>query len=226
MSANRYFNRELSWLEFNARILEEALDRSNPLLERMKFLAIVSSNFDEFFMVRVASLKAQLRAGDATPDGSGMSPAEQLAAVARRAREIMSKQYECLAEILPALAGEGLAVVQALGLDRAGASLARGLFLRARLSPPDAAARGRRRRGRAPRLSDDRLAAHPRGLPPFPRRARPASPWFRCLPTSTASSACPPKGPRPAWPSSRTSSPTSAPGSSPAGASARPSSSR
>ena len=109
---NYYFNRELSWLEFNARILGEALDKSNQLLERIKFLAIVSSNFDEFFMVRVASLKAQVRAGDATPDGSGMSPAEQLAAVSLRAREIIDRQYECLAEILPALAREGLAVVR------------------------------------------------------------------------------------------------------------------
>ena len=112
MVENHYFNRELSWLEFNARVLEEALDKSNPLLERVKFLAIVSSNFDEFFLVRVASLKAQLRSGDATPDGSGMSPGEQLAAVSRRAREIIGKQYDCLAGLLPALAREGLAVVR------------------------------------------------------------------------------------------------------------------
>ena len=112
MRANYYFNRELSWLEFNARILEEALDKTNPLLERMKFLAIVSSNFDEFFMVRVASLKAQLRAGDATPDASGMSPSEQLAAVSRRAKEIIGKQYDCLAGILPSLEREGLAVTR------------------------------------------------------------------------------------------------------------------
>ena len=112
MRANHYFNRELSWLEFNARVLEEALDKSNPLLERMKFLAIVSSNFDEFFMVRVASLKAQIRAGDETPDASGKSPAEQLAAISRRAREITGRQYECLAEILPALEREGLAVAR------------------------------------------------------------------------------------------------------------------
>jgi polyphosphate kinase len=109
---NYYFNRELSWLEFNARVLEEALDKSNPLLERLKFLAIVSSNFDEFFMVRVASLKAQVRAGDATPDASGMSPPEQLAAISRRAREIVGRQYECLAEILPSLAKEGLAIAR------------------------------------------------------------------------------------------------------------------
>jgi polyphosphate kinase len=112
MRADYYFNRELSWLEFNARVLEEALDKSNPLLERIKFLAIVSSNFDEFFMVRVASLKAQLRSGDSSPDASGKSPAEQLAAVSRRAREITGKQYECLAEILPALEREGLAVTR------------------------------------------------------------------------------------------------------------------
>jgi polyphosphate kinase len=112
MRADRYFNRELSWLEFNARVLEEALDRSIPLLERLKFLAIVSSNFDEFFMVRVASLKAQIRVGDSTPDASGKSPAEQLSAISRRTREIVGKQYECLAEVLPALAHEGLAVTR------------------------------------------------------------------------------------------------------------------
>jgi polyphosphate kinase len=112
MRANNYFNRELSWLEFNARILEEALDKSNPLLERMKFLAIVNSNFDEFFMVRVASLKAQVRSGDTSPDGSGMRPAEQLDAISRRAREIIGKQYDCLAEILPALEKEGLAIAR------------------------------------------------------------------------------------------------------------------
>jgi polyphosphate kinase len=107
-----YLNRELSWLEFNARVLEEALDRSNPLLERLKFLAIVSSNFDEFFMVRVASLKAQLRAGDSTPDASGRSPAEQLSAIAERTREIVGRQYDYLAELLPALEREGLAVAR------------------------------------------------------------------------------------------------------------------
>jgi polyphosphate kinase len=115
MHANHYFNRELSWLEFNARVLEEALDKSNPLLERLKFLAIVSSNFDEFFMVRVASLKAQLRSGDSIPDAAGMSPSEQLAAISRRTREILGRQYECLAEILSALSREGLAMARPAG---------------------------------------------------------------------------------------------------------------
>ena len=113
MRTGRYFNRELSWLEFNARVLEEARDRSNPLLERLKFLSIVSSNMDEFHMVRVASLKAQIRQGDTSPDPSGLSPAEQCSAIARRVREIAAAQYACLAEILPALAAEGLALARA-----------------------------------------------------------------------------------------------------------------
>jgi len=112
MRAGRYINRELSWLEFNARILEEARDKFNPLLERLKFLSIVGSNFDEFFMVRVASLKAQERSGDATPDPAGLSPSAQLKAISRRVHEIFASQHECMAEVLPALAKEGLAVLR------------------------------------------------------------------------------------------------------------------
>ncbi|MBU1081992.1 MAG: polyphosphate kinase 1, partial [Spirochaetes bacterium] len=113
-----YFHRELSWLEFNARVLEEGLDHGNPLLERLRFLAIVSSNFDEFFMVRVAALKARRRAGDSAPDYSGMSPDELLAAIARRVREIGGKQYYCLTnEIIPALAGEGLVILRPADYD-------------------------------------------------------------------------------------------------------------
>ena len=110
MRSGRYFNRELSWLEFNARVLAEAADRTNPLLERLKFLSIVSSNLDEFFMVRVASLKAQIRAGDGSPDASGLSPAEQCARIAARVRQIESDQYALLSEILVALEREGLSV--------------------------------------------------------------------------------------------------------------------
>ncbi len=113
MSGDRYFNRELSWLEFNNRVLEEGLDPSNPPLERLKFLSIVSSNLDEFFMVRVAGIKAQIRDRDDTGDPSGLSPEEQLAAVAARVRDIQSRQYRCLQEeIIPALAAEGLCVVR------------------------------------------------------------------------------------------------------------------
>ena len=76
-----YINRELSWLEFNQRVLEEAQDPSNPLLERLKFLCIVASNLDEFFEVRVAGLKQQRESNVSEGGPDGMSPGEQLAAI-------------------------------------------------------------------------------------------------------------------------------------------------
>ena len=81
-----YFNRELSWLEFNHRVLNEALDSRTPLLERLKFAAIFSSNLDEFFMVRVAVLKQQLKAGVRKLSADGRSPLEQLKAISDRLR--------------------------------------------------------------------------------------------------------------------------------------------
>jgi polyphosphate kinase len=104
-----FFNRELSWLEFNKRVLGEARNQNTSLLERLKFLSIVSSNLDEFFQVRVASLRRQLAAGNYVTDPSGMSPASQLEAVYREARKLVSRQYRCLhEEILPQLAAKGL----------------------------------------------------------------------------------------------------------------------
>ncbi|MFW6329485.1 MAG: polyphosphate kinase 1, partial [Alkalispirochaetaceae bacterium] len=91
-----FFNRELSWVEFNARVLEEAGDKSNPLLERLKFISIVASNFDEFFMVRVASLKRQLRRGDRVTCPSGMSPSQQLSEISRRVKELVAEKYRIL----------------------------------------------------------------------------------------------------------------------------------
>ena len=82
-----YLNRELSWLEFNRRVLHEALDARTPLLERLKFLAIFSSNLDEFFQVRVAGLKQQVAAGIVERTADGMTPEDQLSAISRgRAR--------------------------------------------------------------------------------------------------------------------------------------------
>lgn len=100
-----YLNRELSWLEFNQRVLDEALDPSVPLLERLKFLAISASNLDEFFRVRVGGLRMLRDRGDTRPDPSGMSPSQQLAAVDRRVRELQDVQYACWhTDIAPQLA--------------------------------------------------------------------------------------------------------------------------
>lgn len=90
-----YNNRELSWLAFNERVLEEAEDENNPLLERLKFLAIFSSNLDEFFMVRVAGLQDQVRAGFHKPENkSGLTPKEQLAKIAERTQALVRRQTE------------------------------------------------------------------------------------------------------------------------------------
>ena len=90
-----YNNRELSWLAFNERVLEEAEDTNNPLLERMKFLAIFSSNLDEFFMVRVAGLQDQIRAGFHKPENkSGLTPKEQLTKIAERTQALVRRQTE------------------------------------------------------------------------------------------------------------------------------------
>src|SRR3984893_12558881 len=88
-----YINRELSWLEFNQRVLEEGQDPNNPLLERLKFLCIVASNLDEFFEVRVAGLKQQRLSNISAPGPDGLSPSEQLAAVSVRVRKVVDDQY-------------------------------------------------------------------------------------------------------------------------------------
>ena len=107
-----FINRELSMLEFQRRVLDEAKDESNPLLERVKFLAIVGSNLDEFFMVRVAGLRKQVDAGvmDLPPDG--MTPAEQIAAIRKVAWQLMAEARECLRdELLPQLSQSGIHIL-------------------------------------------------------------------------------------------------------------------
>ncbi len=104
-----FFNRDLSWLEFNNRVLSEGLEASVPLMERMKFLSITSSNFDEFFMVRVATLKRAVRAGNHISCPSGLTPDKQLSLIDKRTREIVSAQYACLKnEILPGMREYGV----------------------------------------------------------------------------------------------------------------------
>jgi polyphosphate kinase len=113
-----FFNRELSWLAFNNRVLEEAANEENPLLERVKFSAIAASNLDEFFMVRVAALKHTDREGDTRPDPSGLSPRVQLAAIASRAHEMVDTLSALVTErLLPALAAEGIHVRSVTDID-------------------------------------------------------------------------------------------------------------
>ncbi|MDR2050116.1 MAG: polyphosphate kinase 1 [Treponema sp.] len=119
-----YLNRELSWIEFNSRVLAEGLRKDLPPLERFRFLSIVSSNFDEFFMVRMAGLKRALASSHAA-DLSGMSPGEQLAAAAAKIRPLLSELYRCLdGEIFPALASAGLECVRPPYTDKDGEYLA------------------------------------------------------------------------------------------------------
>jgi polyphosphate kinase len=105
-----YLNRELSWLEFNRRVLHEALDERTPLLERLKFLGIFSGNLDEFYQVRVAGLKQQLAAGIVERTADGMTPEDQLHAISGTVRELMQGHQGLMEEILPALARHGLTV--------------------------------------------------------------------------------------------------------------------
>lgn len=112
--SEHYLNRELSWLEFNARVLEEAQDPQTPLLERLKFLIIFSSNLDEFFMVRVAGLREQafedVVPQDLNPDG--LRDLQQLKMIRARTDELVAAQYECLnKEVLPALKAHGIELI-------------------------------------------------------------------------------------------------------------------
>jgi polyphosphate kinase len=115
-----YINRELSWLEFNARVLHEAFDPRNRLLERLKFLAIFSSNLDEFHMVRVAGLRRQIAAGVQHLPPDGMTPQQQLAATTARVGELMEQQRRCLYDVLlPELEEHGVRLVKMTDLSSA-----------------------------------------------------------------------------------------------------------
>ncbi|NBO63268.1 MAG: polyphosphate kinase 1 [Acidobacteria bacterium] len=107
-----YFNRELSWIEFNSRVLDEALDPGQPLLERLKFLSIFSSNLDEFFMVRVSGLQEQLEANPQLHSPDGLTPATQLRMISERLRGLVDLQTKCLREqILPGLEVYGVRII-------------------------------------------------------------------------------------------------------------------
>ncbi len=109
LKPEQVINRELSWLEFNQRVLDEAVSPFNPVFEQMKFLAISQSNLDEFFMIRVGSLWDQIDAGYKKPDFSGMTPRDQVSAISQRAHVMMKRMYSVYRrDILPALAQNGI----------------------------------------------------------------------------------------------------------------------
>ena len=107
--SEQFFNRELSWLEFNQRVLDEGRDRTVPLLERLRFLAIAASNLDEFFMVRIGGLQTAIRRNRGNVDPAGLAPTEQLTAAASRVESMMADLYECfLNELDPQLSEIGI----------------------------------------------------------------------------------------------------------------------
>jgi polyphosphate kinase len=114
-----YINRELSLLAFQRRVLEEAEDERNPLLERVKFLSILGSNLDEFFMVRVAGLAAQMEAGTMEVGPDHMSPRAQLIAIRREAKRLFNEAHKCLDKLMPALAADDIFVLDYADLSEA-----------------------------------------------------------------------------------------------------------
>src|SRR3954467_1191583 len=106
-----FINRELSWLAFNGRVLQQAVDARVPLLDRVKFLAIFSSNLDEFYMVRVAGLRRQVIAGVTQAPPDGLTPADQLAAIRRDVAALVVRQRACLASLLRELAEQGIRIL-------------------------------------------------------------------------------------------------------------------
>ncbi|MSP82754.1 MAG: RNA degradosome polyphosphate kinase [Alphaproteobacteria bacterium] len=118
-SRERFINRELSWLKFNERVLDETYNTNHPLLERVRFLSISAKNLDEFYMVRVAGLVGQMRAGVTTTFLDGLTPAQQLAAIRLEARALMRRQSECWTALREELKANNIAVIDAADLDDA-----------------------------------------------------------------------------------------------------------
>lgn len=124
-----YINRELSWLEFNHRVMMQAVAEENPIFERIKFLSIVTSNLDEFFMVRVASIRDQLRARYDAVDPAGMTPKQQLIAISERAHELCRMEYNIYHNsIVPELRANGISILHSESLREDQVRFCRSLF--------------------------------------------------------------------------------------------------
>ncbi len=120
--SQRYLNRELSWLAFNERVLDEASNPGHPLLERVRFLSISDSNLDEFYMVRVAGLKELAASGVHVKSDDGLTPEQQLTAIAERAGQLVHRQQRCWADLQQRLFAEGISILDETALtsdDRA-----------------------------------------------------------------------------------------------------------
>ena len=127
-SKDRFINRELSWLAFNVRVLDEALNEDHPILERLRFLSISSSNLDEFYMVRVAGLMGQVRADIAVPSAEGLTPSEQLEQINAQAKVILQRQHKCWLTLKGLLADVGIEIVSEAGLSAEDKTWLKGYF--------------------------------------------------------------------------------------------------